>query len=151
MQFVKIQNMTAARLVISQVRGADGRPLTLEANGEASIAQSNLNHPALIPYLRSVPPKLVVKDAPVSTPSPVKVVPKAPPVVPVKKPEPTPVPKPEPEPEPVPEPAPVPEPEPEPEPESEPVSETISDAVSDHVEKKPEPSSSGKNYKKKKH
>lgn len=151
MKFLKVKNMTKSRLVISQVRGADGRPLTFEAEGESPVAQNNLGHPALIPYLRSKPPQLVVLEEP--TPDPVVAEPKKtvrPMAPPTSKPfVPAPAPKVEPAPAPVPEPTPEPAaPEPEPAPAPAPdAPETLSEAISDAAEKKTETRSS---FKKKK-
>jgi len=152
MIFVPLKNMTATRIVVPQVRGASGKSLVFEPAGtEGSvqqIPQSALGHPALSPYLRSVPPKLVaqVEVAPV----PVK---KAVPVpAPVKVPAPIPAPvvSPPMPVEPVPVAPPPPAPEPEPEPEPEPVPEPLPEPVSEDAYSTPEPASNEKLGKKKK-
>lgn len=139
MKFIEVDNNTDARIVIPQVRGADGRALTFEPKQQkVPVPPTCLSHPALIPYFRSTPPKLVprqMEEVPVPVPVP------APAPKPVPKPEvPAPAPKVEaPAPTPEPEPAlPAPVDPPAPAPEPEPASpSTISEALEESVESEP--------------
>lgn len=145
MKFIEVDNATDTRIVIAQVRGADGRALTFEPKQQkVPVPQTCLSHPALIPYFRSTPPKLVprqVEEVPAPAPVP-KPVPK--PAAPAPAPKPvTPAPAPEPEPAP---PPPVEAPAPAPEPEASSPS-TLSEALEEHVESEP---TSHKTSKKKK-
>ena len=124
MQFIPLKNMTSARIVVPQVRGVNGKSLIFEPGGTETVPQSAMGHPALIPHLRSVPPRLVpqVEVVPVPVPALAVAVPKKVVVpVPVVPPPPPPPPPPEviampvalatddPEPEPTPEPTPEPD------------------------------------------
>ena len=135
MKFIEVDNATDARIVIPQVRGADGRALTFEPKQQkVPVPQTCLSHPALIPYYRSTPPKLVphpVAEAPVPAPVP-KPMPKPPIAAPAPAPKvEAPAPPPEPVPESAPEPAPPPAEEVVPETEA-PAPESISEAIEEH-------------------
>lgn len=135
MKFIDVDNATDTRIVISQVRGADGRALTFEPKQlKVPVPQTCLSHPALIPYLRSVPPKLIPRPAvEVPVPAPAsKPMPKPPVAPPPPAPAPAPPPEPEPEPEPAPEPPPPPVEEAVPETEAA-APESISEAIEEHA------------------
>lgn len=131
MKFIEVDNATDARIVISQVRGADGRALTFEPKQQkVPVPQTCLSHPALIPYLRSVPPKLVprtVAEVPAPAPKPMPKPPIAAPAPAPKEEAPAPPPAPDPEP-----PAPAPAEAPAPEAET-PAPESISEAIEEHA------------------
>jgi len=100
MKFVPLTNSSDHRISVSQVRGADGRPLSFETGETRSVHPSNLKHPALARYIGAGLDVAVDDQGPPE---------------PVATPEPVPVPAPAPEPDPVPVPAPEPTPIPVPE------------------------------------
>ncbi len=80
MKFIPLINSSDSRISVSQVRGADGRPLSFGVGEVKSVHPNNLNHPALKSYLGAGLDRVVDTDDPE-------------PVIPAPAPAPKPTPK----------------------------------------------------------